>query len=430
MAEVRSFPDGKAVPTEITVDDFSAYMPQHTYIFRPTGEMWTAAGVNGRIKPVMDRDGPIKANVWIDRNAPVEQMTWWPGEQLDIRGRLFREGGWVDKPGCTVFNLYREPTIKPKPGDASRWHNHVRDIYGDQAGHIIAWCAQRVQDPGTKINHSIVLGGEPGIGKDTILEPVKQAIGEWNFMEVSPKSMEERFNPFLRSVILRVSEAHDRGEMNRYAFYEHTKTLMAAPPSTLRIDEKNIREYRIPNVCGIIITTNRRDSLYLPSNDRRHYVAWSEKTQADFDPEYWNSLYNWYEHGGYEIVADYLGDYDLTEFDPKAPPVKTPAFWELVANSIAPENAEFMTALENMAYPPALTVEMLRQIADSAMLEWLNDRKNRPRIGHRFEECGYTRVINPDNKQGLYKVSGKHVAIYAKAELALRDRFAAASQLT
>lgn len=430
MASVHSFPAGTPAPDEISVDDFSAYMPQHNYIFRPTGELWTAAGVNARIPPTLDNGEKIKANRWIDQNAPVEQMTWWPGAPLDIRNKLVMEGGWISKPGATVFNLYRPPTIKPKSGDVTRWTNHVHDIYGEYAPHIIAWCAHRVQEPGEKVNHGLVLGGEPGIGKDTILEPVKQAIGEWNFREVSPAGMLERFNPYLKAVVLRISEAHDRGENNRYAFYEHTKTLLAAPPNVLRIDEKNIREHLIPNVVGVIMTSNHKDALYLPANDRRHYVAWSEKTQGDFEPEYWNSLYQWYEGGGYETVAAFLADYDLTEFDPKAPPPKTPAFWDVVASSSSPENADFLTVLEKMGMPPAVTIERIKMLADDqSLMDWINDRKNRKAILHRFEDCGYTRVSNPDSKQGLWQIAGKQVSVYALSSLSLRERMGAAGNL-
>jgi len=51
-----------------------------------------------------------------------------------------------------------------------------------------------------------------------------------------------RFNGFVCSVILRVSEARDLGDVNRFAFYEHMKPYLAAPPDVLRCDEKNLRE--------------------------------------------------------------------------------------------------------------------------------------------------------------------------------------------
>ncbi len=81
-----------------------------------------------------------------------------------------------------------------------------------------------MQRPHEKINHALVLGGKQGIGKDTLLEPVKHAVGPWNFIEVSPQQVLGRFNGFLKSVILRVSEARDLGDFDRFAFYDHMKS--------------------------------------------------------------------------------------------------------------------------------------------------------------------------------------------------------------
>ena len=55
-----------------------------------------------------------------------------------------------------------------------------------RCGHIIMWCAHGRQRPADKINHALLLGGAQGIGKDTLLEPVKRAVGQWNFIEASP----------------------------------------------------------------------------------------------------------------------------------------------------------------------------------------------------------------------------------------------------
>ena len=164
--------------------------------------------------------------------------------------------------------------------NATIWLDHIRYVYPDDTDHILDWLAHRVQKPQDKINHALVLGGEQGIGKDTILEPVKLAVGPWNFQEISPVQVLGRFNGFLKSVILRVSEARDLGEFDRFQFYDHMKTYTAAPPDMLRIDEKNLREYLIVNCCGVLLTTDHKiDGIYLPSDDRRHYVAWSELTK-------------------------------------------------------------------------------------------------------------------------------------------------------
>jgi hypothetical protein len=193
-------------------------------------------------------------------------MTWAPGLPTEIEGKLISDGGWIERPGCTVFNLYRPPTIRHRAGDAAPWLHHVQRLYGQAAEHVVQWLGHRVQRPYEKVNHALVLGGSQGIGKDTLLEPIKKAVGSWNFAEVSPQHILARFNSFLKSVILRVSEARDLGDFDRFAFYDHMKSYTAAPPDVLRVDEKNLREHSVLNVCGVIITTNHKaDGIYFPA---------------------------------------------------------------------------------------------------------------------------------------------------------------------
>jgi hypothetical protein len=93
--------------------------------------------------------------------------------------------------------------------------------------------------------HRPVLGGNQGVGKDTLLEPVKRAVGAWNFLEVSPQQTLESYNGFLKSVILRVNEARDLGDIDRFKFYDHMKAYTAAPPDVLRVNEKYLK----PRLC-------------------------------------------------------------------------------------------------------------------------------------------------------------------------------------
>ena len=318
-------------------------------------------------------------------------------------------------------------------GDATKatpWLDHLRRVYPDDHEHIAFWLAHRVQRPEEKINHALVLGGAQGIGKDTILEPVKVAIGPWNFIEVSPTHLQGRFNGFVKSVILRLSEARDLGEMDRYAFYEHLKIYAAAPPDVLRVDEKNLREYTVFNVCGVVITTNHKTAgIYLPADDRRHYVAWSDLTKEEFIPEYWTDLYNWYAHDGNADVTAYLATLDLSRFDAKAPPQHTPAFWDIVDANCAPEDAELADALDKLGNPSATT---LAEIATTATIEfgdWVCDRKNRRQIPHRMEAAGYVKVRNPDAKDGHWKLAGRRQVVYVRRELSIRDGLEAARAL-
>jgi hypothetical protein len=243
-----------------------------------------------------------------------------------------------------------------------------------------------------------------------------------------------RFNGFVKSVILRISEAHDLGDIDRYQFYEHLKVYCAAPPDVLRVDEKNLREYNALNCCGVIITTNHKtDGIYLPADDRRHYVAWSDLTKESFEADYWLRLWRWYDEGGDRHVAAYLAELDISTFDSKAPPPKTKSFWEIVDANRAPEDAELADVLDKMKNPDAVTLdEIKRAVATAAnwdFKKWLEDRRNLRAIPYRMEQCGYVRVRNDSSEEGLWVIEGKRQAIYGKATLSTRDQLAAARRL-
>jgi hypothetical protein len=442
----RWVPDpSKAVEGEgVRLADFHAYMPSHSYIFAPTRAFWPAASVNSRIPPVPlfkangepvldDKEKPVKISpsAWLDRNKPVEQMTWAPGLPMTIPDKLaVLEGGWIDRRGVTSFNQYRPPTIEPgDAAEAQRWVDHVRYVYPNDAEHIVNWLAHRTQKPGEKINHSLVLGGEQGIGKDMLLVPVGEAVGTWNCQEASPTQILGRFNGFLKSVILRISEARDLGDYDRFAFYDHMKTYSAAPPDMLRCDEKNLREYPVVNCCGVIITTNHKtDGIYLPPDDRRHYVAWSDRTKEDqrYQNGYWKELADWYSAEGTRHVAAFLLARNISEWDAKAPPPKTETFWEIVNANRSTEESELADTLDllgtpaswdKIIWPDVVGLEELQLKASGAFLEWISDRKNRRAIPHRLEACGYVPVRNPDATDGKWKMQGRRRVLYAKKAL-------------
>ena len=248
-----------------------------------------------------------------------------------------------------------------------------------------------------------------------------------------------RFNGFVKSVILRVSEARDLGDVDRFAFYDHTKVYTAAPPDVLRVDEKYLREHYVLNCTGMIITTNHKaDGIYLPADDRRHYVAWTQLTKEDFGVDYFPALWAWYESGGLAHVGAYLRALDISSFDPKAPPPKTRAFWDIVAANHAPENGDLAVALvalghnagERIVRTPVETIDKVLSVAGPELGDFLRDRKNRRQVPHRFEECEYVPVRNDAAKDGFWVIRGQRRPVYAKRHLSLRDQIAAARKLT
>jgi hypothetical protein len=430
----------------LSLKDFCAYAPARACIYLPCKAPWPNASVDTRLprQPLLDGNGvPVRntkgkvvmipASTWLEQNQSVETLTWAPGYREFIRDQLAVDGGWVTKSGATTLNTYRPPVIEL--GDAKqaeRWVKHWRTIYPGDADHIIAWLASRVQRPEVKINHALVLGGAPKIGKDTLMEPVVTAVGRWNFREITLAGLVSKNNEFLRAVIVRLSEAHDMGEqgrIDRYGLYDHTKNMLATPPDMLRVNEKYLREYYIFNCFGMVITTNYRDALYLPADDRRHYVAFSESRTEDFDAKYWNDFWKWYTNdNGIKHVVALLYQYDLSDFNPKAEPLKTPAFWQMVETDRGEMHGELADAIDKLGNPKALTINQL--IEQAPGLEWLRDLKARRMVRKRLEDSGYIVVVNAGAaSDGLWTIKKKRQTIYARSDLGVQQRQDAAREL-
>jgi hypothetical protein len=450
-------PPGPPEPPEATgfghveIGDFWAALEDHRYLYAPTSALWPSRSVDslfGKLpaldaqgKPRLNKDGDkilLAASVWLDRHRPIHQVFWAPSQGHIVRDLHLVEGGWVAKPGVRCFNLYRPPS-PPAPGPRANspepWLAHLRTLYPADWPHLLAWFAHHVQHPGVKVNHSVVLLGQPGTGKDMLLQPLVQAVGPWNWRDVSPQDVLSSYNGYTQAVILRINEARDLGDTTtRYQFYERTKTLMASPPDAIMVNEKYIKHRTVLNCCGVIVTTNNIDSLYLPEGDRRHYVANSTVQRADYPDGYFNDLQDYYDQGGYAAVRGFLMSYDLSAFNAKAAPPETQAFWEIVENSKPAEIEEVQAALMILGHPPALTVKQLVDVCGDkpslvSFADWLSDRKNNRRISSVLDGVGYLRVRNPAVADGRWPLASGKALIYGRKDLPDKEREQAARDL-
>ena len=360
---------------------FWAYAPDHSYIYED-GAKWMMAGVNAQLPSLFELDVhgqprrdaksgrklKIKPSTWLDRHKRVQQKVWMPGLSRIIEGGIYVNENWVERKGCRCFNTYCPPIIVP--GDARKagpWLELVEWLYPAEWNHLIQYLAQRLQQPGVKPNHVIVLGGNSGVGKDSSLVPVKAGVGPGNFKEITPQDLlRSNFNEYVQAVMLRISEARDTGDVriNRFQFYAHLKSIATSPPDVIRVNPKYDVPFQCQNVMGVVITTNDKDSLFIPDYDRRFFVAWSERKKEDFAEDYWRQLYAWYESGGISHVVAYLHGVDLKDFDPKAPPPQTDAWREIVGNAIdTAEDAELADALEKAGNPAVITIRELEGLS-------------------------------------------------------------------
>jgi hypothetical protein len=410
-------PKGSVEAEAMQLKDFWAYGPENKYFHLPTNKFWVQTSVK--------RHFHKKAPDIISKARSMQTKTWMPGRPQVIENAIAGDGGIAWEDGYNAFNSYREPSIKyGDPDKAGKWLELVYTLFGDAGEHLIKCFAHRVQHPDIKINHAALLGSPQGTGKDSLLVPLIYAIGNSNAKEVSPRELlNADFNGFVKSILLRVSEARDMGDKGKYALYEELKTYIAAPPNFLPCNEKYAQKYYVKNVAFVIITTNhKRKGVHIPADDRRHYVLWSDKTKDDFSAQYWDDLYVWYEFGGNENVAAYLKNYDLTDFNAKAPPPKTAAFYEFVDAGRSEEDSEMAAALEELNWPPVLTIEQIKIKANNSFCEWLNERRNSKKIPDKLAKNGYEKLVNQNAKDTRWPTSNGRKFVYGNLEYSKRNR--------
>jgi hypothetical protein len=378
-----------------------------------------------------------------DKGRHVAEISWWPGKPSVLRDLLIRnEGGVIPIRGTNTFNRYRPALLKrgkfPPP---TRWLDHVKLIYPDDAQHIIQWFAWRTQRPDVKILHALILGGATRIGKDTLVHPLGHAIGSWNFKTTTAQYImdEPKNNDYLEAMVCLVSEAKDFGQEDRYAFYERMKPwLGGTAKDVVMVADKYIRVHPVMDVWGAIITTNFKvRGLYLPDDDERHYAAWSNRTWEDWgfatreelSEKYFKPLHDWYSNGGNDAVAHYLMNLPLDEAFPKAPPPKTAAWYEIVNAYANPDKSKLMDILDGLGNPPAVTVNEVGK-AGKDVLDWFG-ASERNTVPAQFEDAGYSHQSNPTTKNGKWLVGTKRraVTIYVKSKLTSDERVAAANEV-
>jgi len=444
-ASPASISPATTLPSTLSFDDLCSYAPSRCCIYLPCKTMWPNASVDDRLPPMplLNANGNpiknakgrvvmVKATERLAKERSIESLTWDPGKPEFIPGYVVVDGGYIEKPGATTYNYYRPPP-NIKLGDAAqatRWVEHWKRLYPNDANHIISWLACRVQRPGEKINHALVLGGAPKIGKDTLLEAVVRTVGEWNLLNIKLNHLVGKNNGFFKTLIVRLNEVRDTGDqgpVDLYRLNDHMKDVLATPPNTLRINEKYINEYYILNRIGMIITTNYRDALNLPPDDRRHYVAFSERRTEEFPTKFWNDFWGWYDHGGFAHVAALLYQYDLSNFNPKAEPPKTEAFQYMVAACRSVAYGELADAIDARGNPQALTLDDL--IVKAPGLDWLRDIAKRKFTSYRLSDCQYIALSNPDAEDKLWKINGRRQTIFVHQDVAPERRIRTAAEL-
>lgn len=190
-----------------------------------------------------------------------------------------------------------------------------------------------LQRPGSKIGHALVIIGGQGVGKDTVLRPLFEAVGLHNVASIDTAALMGQFNPFLKAQIIYAQELITYG---RRDLYNTLKPYISAQATRLAVNEKNLRQYYVPNNQNWVVTSNYDNAIALEDDDRRFWVHRALIEEAPSD-DYFARHYAWLTAGGTEKVFGWLKQYDLAGFNPMAkPPITTAKRTMLDASQPAP----------------------------------------------------------------------------------------------
>jgi len=274
----------------------------------------------------------------VDTGLTVEGSTWWPGLPQFVQNVVVTERGVQRLDGAVCYNRYQPPVLDLSGAtDPDPWIEHVRRLYPVEEEHelLFDFAAHALQRPDEKVNWAIVLAGDQGIGKDTLLDPLRFGVGAWNAAEISPDIITQAYNGYLLSVLLVINEVRPHDEDHKAAnFYNMLKPLLASPPEMLPLELKYQNRSYVRNLCHVILTTNEMLGMYVPEDDRRMFILSSANTaEAIGGKHYFDQLYNQLNSGGREAAVQWLLDRDLKDFRPKEPPPETAAKARVIASN-------------------------------------------------------------------------------------------------
>lgn len=345
------------------------------------------------------------ADAWLrwPQRAEVRALTYAPGQsELTQDGALNLWAGWPREP--------RRGSVKP-------WEDLLDYIFGHDAAArrwFERWAAFPLQNPGFKLRTATVLWGRhKGTGKSLVGYTLGRIYGS-NFAEIDDSAIDPNrpFNSWAKNKQFALVDDITGHSNRRLA----NKLKVMVTREHIEINEKNIREYSIPDCINYLFTANDPDAFYLEDGDRRFFIHEVLATPA---PRAFYDAYDaWYKSDeGAAALFDHLLRLDLGDFHPLGEPPLTAAKLEMTAMSKTELEAWIAAALrEPDAYLAALPGDLFTPEELCALYDPSGNKDVSPVLmARKLAVAGAFRVTPRGIPSGQIKstVRGKLVRLYA-----------------
>ena len=261
------------------------------------------------------------------------------------------------------INVYEPSGVQPLEGDPSPWLDFMKMMFPDptERKHMFRWCATLIARPGTRMEWSVLLVADPGIGKTTLgMAVLTPLVGVWNTSVPGENDLKSEFNEWIAYKVLAVVNEIYSGQ--GWKMYHQLKA--AVTDREITVNRKHRRQHQCDNWIHILACSNNSMPIRVDIKDRRWYFPDMAKTTT-WGRSHYHTFRNWLSSGGLRIIqwwAENWEDYVL----PGEHAPMTVRKSELVGESIAAERKHALMILGSCVdakYPAAINSRQLRKLA-------------------------------------------------------------------
>jgi hypothetical protein len=203
------------------------------------------------------------------------------------------------------YNLWKGYAIEPKPGDCSKFLDHIREVIcsgnEEHYAYLLNLLALTIQQPGTPSEVAVVLRGEPGTGKGVFVRALMRLFARHAVHLDNMQHLVGQFNAALSGkIIVFADEALWAGDKKGLGAL---KRLITEP--TVHIVRKGIDGVDEPNCIHLFVATNEERSIPAMLKERR-YLALHVSSTHRVDRAYFKALSHEIDNGGLAAFLDLM----------------------------------------------------------------------------------------------------------------------------
>ena len=205
--------------------------------------------------------------------------------------------------GKRMLNSYRRHGVKPckvldKDGEelVSLFLAHLEHLIEDavERAIVLNWMAFMYQNPGRRVNWSLVLQGTQGSGKSYIGNVMTLLLGS-NVQSLDTGTISGRFTSWATGAILNIVEEIRISGTNRWGIMDKIKPYITN--DQVICERKGRDVVTLPNFTSYLLLSNHKDCIPIDGEDRRYCVIYSRLQTSD-------QLHDYF--GGVKGVATYF----------------------------------------------------------------------------------------------------------------------------